>query len=294
MKNRLSDLIICVPSYRRKNPLILALVECCPDLTFHFCVRASEFNNGFYDEPQFKKDNIRFMLLENVSCIGETREAILQESIRLGYKFCLMIDDTQFCIHDASNRIQFFDTILDNCLRRFETDPLKDKAFSFIFSRKSFSLSQNKQETYFITQLCQTYILNLELIQQYDLHFKRMDVVGVEDLIFYFEACCKGLVALSDTRFLRVGQMPSVKKKGGCHEGNEKRREQDVQNERFDILVKYVNSLDDNLYDKNLVKRVDSILYPGTFYYKFDTDYAMDKLVKCYPFIKDIKIAKDY
>ena len=104
-----------------------------------------------------------------------------------------------------------------------------------------------------------------------------MNVVGVEDLMFYYEAALKGLVALSDTRFIRIGLIPSVKKSGGCHVGNEHRKERDVQNERFDILINYCNKQN---YVKPFIKRVDSVLYPGTFYYKFDTKYAKRVLIE--------------
>lgn len=274
--NDLSKLIICIPSYKRDNPVILSTITHTDNLTFHFCVRRSDYENGYYDKPQFKLPNLKFMLLDNVNCIGETRDAILQESIKLGYKYCMMIDDTQFGLHDITNRIQNLKTILSNCIDRFETDKLKDKAFAFIFSRKAFSTVPNKCATYFISQLCQTYILNLDVIQKYDLHFKKMSIVGVEDLMFYYEAARKGLVALSDTRFIRIGLMPSVKKTGGCHVGNEKRNEQDVQNERFAILTNYCKQQN---YTEPFIKRVNSVLYPGTFYYKFDTKYAKKKLL---------------
>ena len=280
-----SNVMICIPTYKRKFFAALGLITTNPDLIFHLCVRKEEYENGFYDNEIFKQPNIRFVLLENVNCIGETREAILQESIKRGYKYCMMIDDTTYCIHDTTNRMYTLSSIINSCLFRFETDEFKDKAFSFIFSRKAFSNSANKQKTYFISQLCQVYIINLALVQEYDLHFKRMDLVGVEDLIFYFEACTKGLVALSDTRFIRTGLMPSVKKEGGCHHGNEERKEKDVQHERFVIMERYVDTLSNDL-DKKFLKRVDSVLYPETYYWKLDTKYALKKL-KGHEFYED-------
>lgn len=273
----LSKLIICIPTYKRENPAILSLIRYTPNLDFYLCVRTSEYLSGYYDKPQFKLDNLKFMLLDEPQCIGETREQIMQRAIQDGYEYCLMIDDTQFGLHDTTNRITTLKTILSNCLKRFATDKYKDKAFAFIFSRKSFLNGPKKCKTYFLSQLCQTYILNLGICKEYDLHFKPMNVVGVEDLMFYYEAACKGLIALSDTRFIRIGLMPSVKKEGGCHVGNEKRHEQDVQNERFAILTKYY---EEQGYTEPFIKRVDSVLYPGTFYYKFDTKYAKHKFIK--------------
>lgn len=282
----ISNLIVCVPSFRRKWPAILSFIRYTEDVTFYLCVRKEEYDNGYYNEVQFDLLNLKFMLLENVSCIGETRDAILQKSIELGYKYCLMMDDTQYGIHDTTNRIQTFKTILSNCIDRFETDPFANRAIAFNFARKAFSTDVKRQKTYFITQLCQTYIINLELVKKYDLHFKRMDVVGVEDLTFYAESYLKGLIVLSDTRFIRIGQMPSVKKSGGCHVGNEHRKERDVQNERFATMLKYFA---DNNLDINCIKYVDSVLYPGTGYYKFDCKKALKLMYDKYHLIKDIK-----
>lgn len=272
----LPDVIVCVPTYKRKWPAILSLIRYTPNVTFTLCVRKEDYDAGYYDDAQFNLPNIEYMLLTNVKCIGTTREFIVQESIRRGYKYCMMIDDTQYGIHDIHNRMHTFSGILRNCVNRLETDVLRDKAFGLNFTRKTFKQKFSSEETYFVSQLCQTYILNLDVIKKYDLHFGAMDTVGVEDLIFYYEACRKNLVCLNNTRFIRIGQMPSVKKEGGCHYGNERKCEQDVQNERFAILEQYVKTMN---YTEPYLKRVDSILYPGTFYYKLDTKTAKKMIV---------------
>lgn len=274
----LSKLIVCVPTYKRKWPAVLSLIRYTDDIDFYLCVRKEDYEAGYYDEPQFKLPNLKFMVIDDVRCIGTTREAILRQSIELGYKYCFMLDDTQYGLHDTTNRIITLRTILHNCLERFESDKYADRAIAFNFARKAFSTIPKAQKTYFISQLCQTYIINLDLVQKYDLHFGAMDTVGVEDLMFYYTACNKGLVVLSDTRFIRIGQTPSTKKEGGCHYGNERRQERDVQNERFAIMLQYMDSLPES-YDKAFIKRVDSVLHPGTCYYKLDTKYAKKTLL---------------
>ena len=272
--SNINDVMICVPTFKRKWPAILSFIRYTDNVKFHLFVRKDDYDAGYYDEPQFKLDNVEFVILEGVRCIGTTRESILQEAIRRGYKYCMMIDDTQYGLHDTSDRIKTFKTMVETCLERFDKDVHRHKAFAFNYSRKAFTNSLDKCEVYFISQLCQTYILNLDIIQKYDLHFKPMDEVGIEDLTFYYEACAKGLVALSDTRFIRIGQTPSTKKTGGCHDGNEKRSEQDVQNERCALLKEYFEKMG---YNEPYLKRVDSVLFPGTFYYKLNTRYAREK-----------------
>lgn len=275
----IDNLIICIPTYKRKWPSILSIIRTNQDLTFHMFVRKDDFNNKYYDEPQFKLNNLKLIPIDNVDCIGSTRESILQYAINFGYKYCFMIDDTQYGIHDTTNRVKYLSTILENCIKRFETDKYKDVAFAFNFSRKAFSTNLKKQKTYFISQLCQTYILNCDICKKYDLHFKSMQEVGIEDLDFYIEAADKGLIALSDTRFIRIGEHPSIKREGGCHYNMEGKTERDTQNIRADKLADYIIK-NDNIKDKLFLKRVDSVLYPGTYYYKFDTKYAKQKLIK--------------
>lgn len=275
--NNLDELIICIPTYKRKWPTILSLIRTNQDLTFNMFVRKDDYDIGYYDEPQFKLSNLKFIPIDNVECIGTTREVILQYSIQQGYKYCFMIDDTQYGLHDTTNRILKFSTILNACLKRFETDNCKDRAVAFNFSRKAFSTSVNKQKTYFISQLCQTYILNCEICKNYDLHFKKLNDVGIEDLCFYIEAADKDLIVLSDTRFIRIGECPSKKREGGCHYNMEGKTERETQNIRAYKLADYVNKY---IVDKNFLQKVDSILHPGTFYYKFNTKYAKTKLIK--------------
>ena len=275
----LDNLIICIPTYKRKWLSILPLIRQNQDLIFHLFVRKDDFDKGYYYEKQFMLDNIRFIPITNVDCIGTTRDCILQYAIIKGYKYCLMIDDTQYGLHYITNKIKYLSTILKNCIDRFETDKYKDKAFSFVFSRKAFSTDLKRQKTYFLSQLCQTYILNCEICKKYDLHFKPMNEVGIEDLDFYIEACDKGLIALSDTRFIRIGEHPSIKREGGCHYNMEGTTERHTQNIRADKLADYIMT-NDNIKDKNFLKRVDSVLYPGTYYYKFNTKYAKQKLIR--------------
>lgn len=275
--NNLDKLIICIPTYKRKWPTILSLIRANQDLTFNMFVRKDDYDIGYYNEPQFKLSNLNFIPIDNVECIGTTREAILQYSIQQGYDYCFMIDDTQYGLHDTTNRISKFSTILNACLKRFETDSCKDRAVAFNFSRKAFSTSANKQKTYFISQLCQTYILNCKICKNYNLHFKKMNDVGIEDLCFYIEAADKELIVLSDTRFIRIGECSSKKREGGCHYNMEGKTERETQNIRAYKLANYV---DKYVVDKNFLQKVDSILYPGTFYCKFNTKYAKTKLIK--------------
>lgn len=274
-KDRLNDLCITIPTYKRKWPNFLQLVRQCDNLTFHVFVRENDYNNGYYNEPQFDLPNIKFVLLNDVHELGETRERMLQYAINNNYKYNLQMDDSQYGLQDTTGKINYFDSILLNCINRFETDIYKDKAFAFNFARKAYSNNIKKQKTYFLSQFCQTFILNCEICKQYDLHFHCLDYCGLEDLSFIIHAVNKGLIELSDTRFIKTGTAPCLpSSKGGCHDCNYK----ELNRKRVEGIYNYVMSTD-NIIDKNFLQKVDSILYPETYYYKFNTKYAKKKLL---------------
>lgn len=273
-----NEMIVCVPTYKRKWPVILSCIRSNKNITFYLFVRKSDYDNHYYDDEQFKLKNIVFVPIENVNCIGETREAILQYAISNKYKYCFMIDDTQYGLQDITDTYKSLYSILNACISRFEEDSKKDTSFAFVFHRKVKYVNRCLK-TYFLSQLCQTYILNCDVCKKYNLHFKAMKDVGIEDLDFYIEAADKNLVALSDTRFIRVGEPASISREGGCHYNMEAATNCETQLIRAKKLINYITS-NNCITDKNFLKIQQSILYPGTFYCKFDSEYARKKLIK--------------
>ena len=275
-KERLNDIFISVPTYKRKWPNFLQLARQYDNLIFHVFVREDDYNAGYYNERQFDLPNIKFITLNDVHELGETRERMLQYAINNNYKYNLQMDDSQYGIQDTTDRIKYFDNILLACIERFETDTYKDRAFAFNFPRKAYSNSQNKQKTYFLSQFCQMFMLNCEICKKYDLHFHCLDYCGLEDLSFIIHAADKNLIELSDTRFIRIGIAACLpNQKGGCHtvDYNE------LNKRRVEGIYNYIMTTD-SIKDKHFLKRVDSVLYPGTYYYKFNTKYAKHKLIK--------------
>ena len=266
-----NNILICIPTYRRQFIDAMCMIKNNPQIRFNICVRKDEYENGYYDIPFFDgNDNVRFIKLENVDDIGTTREAILNYAYDHDYKYVLMIDDTIYSIVNIGRKMSFVG-ILHNCLDRLENDPLASKAFGFIFPYHS-----QRLDTYFNTQLCQTYILNTKVCKENDLHFYRLKEVGVEDLYFYYQAVKKGLVALSDKQFVRIGQHPSApNRKGGCHDEN--KRGSDEQTERMNKLLEVIEN--DSEHDKEYIEKVHSVLYPGTQYIKMNTQLCYDRLI---------------
>lgn len=277
MTDRLKEMIICIPTYKRKWPSILACIRLNQDLDFTMFVRKDDYETGYYDEPQFKLDNLNFVVIDGVHELGMTREKMLQYAINKGYKYCMQIDDSQFGLQDITGQYVRLSEIINECLLRFETDKHKDKAFVMNFIRNVENVESFQQ--YFLSQLCQTFILNCKVCKQYDLHFYSLDECGLEDLSFVIHAADKGLIELSDARFIRIGRPGSVVgEKGGCHEEDDKNKYLQLNIKRAKDIERYVMNCND-IKDKQFLLVKQSILYPGTTYCKFNCDYARRKLL---------------
>lgn len=278
MKYTLNDIMICIPTYKRKWPTILSLIRLTPNLTFNMFVRDDDYNNGYYNEPQFKLNNLRFITINDVHELGETRERMLQYAIKHNYAFCLQIDDSQFGLQDITGNIKSFSGILEKCLERYETDKYKEKAFVMNFSSDIDFRRLSKPESYFESQMCQTYLFNCNVCKQYDLHFHSLDYCGLEDCSFIIHAADKGLIELSDCRYIRNGRHASTAgEKGGCHGNDTADTYLALNIKRAKDLEQYVMS-NNSIKDKKFLKVRQSILYPGTTYCKFDGKYARQKL----------------
>ena len=117
-----NNLIICIPTYKRKWPAILGCIRLNQDLLFHMFVRKADYEAGYYDEAQFKLDNLKFVPIDGVHELGMTREKMLQYAINNGYEYCMQIDASQFGLQDITGKYVRLSEIIDACLNRFKTD----------------------------------------------------------------------------------------------------------------------------------------------------------------------------
>lgn len=226
------NLVICVPTYKRKNPKILKMVADNPNVEFHFCVRRELYEQGFYQHLLNIK-NIRIVPFNNLTNIGNTRREIVNFANWLGKKYCMMIDDTQTEIYDYKKQTNDLKIITDDIIQRFEEDNFQYYAASFTIGKRK----KKEQHLYFQGQLCQVFILNLEVLNRYGINFKDCDEVGIEDLAFNIDCIAKGLINLSDSRYVRRGLPPCLNKEGGNHHESDNYDEQYLQNRILTLKV---------------------------------------------------------
>lgn len=275
--NKLDELLVCIPTYKRKWPSILACIRLNKDVNFTMFVREDDYNAGYYNESQFYLKNLKFVPIANVHELGLTREAMLQYAIQHNYKYCLQIDDSQFGLQDITCTYHWLKDILLECIKRFETDKYKDKAFAMVFPRKV----KNLNELYYTDQMMQTFILNCNICKKYDLHFKSLDECGLEDMTFVIRAADKNLIELGEPRFIRIGRQGAIfGEDGGCHEENDNAATYlALNNKRAYESANYVMN-DNSIKDKKFLLVKNSVLWPGTQYVKFDYKYARKKLLE--------------
>ena len=272
-----NNLIICIPTYKRKWPAILGCIRLNQDLLFHMFVRKADYEAGYYDEAQFKLDNLKFVPIDGVHELGMTREKMLQYAINNGYEYCMQIDDSQFGLQDITGKYVRLSEIIDACLNRFKTDKYSNKAFGMNFIRNVEDVDSYEQ--YFLSQMCQTFILNCKVCKQYDLHFYSLDECGLEDLSFIIHAANKGLIELTDSRFIRIGRPGSViGERGGCHDEDSIDKYRQLSIKRAKEIEAYIMNCS-SIKDKQFLSTCESILYPGTTYCKFNCSYARRKLL---------------
>lgn len=272
------EFIICIPTYKRKWPTILSCIRLNQDLEFVMFVRKEDYDNGYYNEPQFKIDNLKFITIDNVEELGMTREKILQYAIDNNYKYCMQIDDSQFGLQDVSDKYRKLSEIIEYCIKRFKNDKYKDKAFAMNFCREAYYIRPYDQ--YFISQLCQTFILNCKVCKEHDLHFRNLNECGLEDLAFTIEAVDKGLVELTDTRFIRVGRPGAVRgEKGGCHDDDNENKYRELNIRRTNTIINYVKN-NNNIKDKLLLEVSRDFFHLNLFYCRFNDVYARKKILK--------------
>lgn len=272
----MDNVIICIPTYRRKWPSILSCVRLNSSLTFHMFVRKKDYDDGYYNCEQFKISNLKLIPMTDVDEIGMTREKMLEYAIEHHYKYCMQIDDSQFGLQDIYGKIFWLEDIIKTCINELEKDKNYDRIFCINFARK---IDGNKIGiNYFFKQMVQTFIINCDVCKKYNLHFDNIHDCGLEDILFAIRAVDKGLIEFTDSRFIRIGRPGSIKGEvGGCHDTDGDKYIA-INKAKTDKLIEYIENAKD-ISDKKLLLAKPSVWYPGTFCCQLNTNYAKEKLL---------------
>lgn len=271
-----------VPTYKRKEPLILQMLHKDLNLVINLCVRHEELENGFYDHL---KDNKRVNLIDlgtGLKNLGDTRQRIIDYCKENRIDYCCMFDDCICDVYDKTLSNSITDT-LRNCIFSMATAKYAEYivGYSFVklryFDTKTGELKVKKNhnlkdEQYFVSYPGQAIILNVNLLSKYDINYHSLDEVGFEDAALFGDTVKAGLIWSGNVNVGIDGAVPNVPKAGGSHHDN------------FDVEVKYdkhnrmtYNYL--NMMGVHIAKQYRAYADSFISFLVWDFDYFRDTLV---------------
>ena len=187
-----------------------------------------------------------------------------------------MFDDGLTKVSDLSEE----DSTISSCIKK-AIDFLKKKqkehkevfCYTFYRLRNNF-LGVHKVDEYFVGFPLQAEIIDLDYIRKYNINFKSMKEVGLEDIAFFVDAVKAGLIFVSNQDIHIEGKLPNTIEKGGSHQEDidafEKKRDNDHKK-----LMQYVGKM----YGIMLTKKYRESLGFCLTYAKIDFSYFRDVLV---------------
>lgn len=200
---------VFVPSYNRPNAKLLQRLISEPEFPIILCIRREQ-------EEMYKayKDKCPILLLDNVTDISETREAIIQAAYPY-YENIFMFDDdiswldymipsqtktgkeSMRASRTCSGKYPRGIDILKMWMLSLQYDPkFESIALSTIGYRPdNWSISHaNKDNSYNSGSCIQCIHINTKLIQNQRVHYRPMRQVGAEDYAFQFDIMSSGLL----------------------------------------------------------------------------------------------------
>lgn len=279
--------MLCVPTYNRKEPKVLEMAKKDPYLEVNLFVRQEFIDSGFYNHLKGIKNVILRSLGYGVTCIGDTRQRIINFCVRNDIKYCAMFDDGicnfvedepfyEYCRPTIS---QTFEKVIDI----MENDPLSDRMVGFGFIKRlsyyadghvaRYDDSHLIENDYFMFAPFQTAIWNIELIKKHNLRFHTLQDVGFEDCAFFAD-CLKAGLVFGSRKWLKVdGVVPNETKAGGNHTLAE-----NIEH-KYDAQVKKCMQYIGNMYGVYIDKRYRSYAKGLLGFIVFDLNYFREVLV---------------
>lgn len=217
---------LCVPTYKRKNPKILSMLDKDEELEIYFFVRPEEDDVGFYNDLK-SNDRIHIIRIPyGITELGLTRKAIVDHCIDNNIEYCCMFDDCIDNVVDMTNPSLSISEVFDKSIELLEHDKLSKYISIFTFTKlayydktgqliKKYNHRIKDNEQYFVTYAGQAIIINIPLIKKYGINYRSMKDIGFEDACFLGENCKAGLICLGRKYIGIEGDIPNSNKEGG-------------------------------------------------------------------------------
>lgn len=251
---------ICIPTYKRKQPLCLKMLKEDSNVELNLFVRQELLDEKFYDELE-KRDRVNVISLGyGLHELGETRERIMQWCRDNEVKYCVMLDDGVYNIQssifsDIDSAYHITRTIELMCNRMdWEKENVIGASFMKYEAMNCYehktTLDKNIVEEYYLANVpTQAVLLDIKKCEKYDLHYKSLDKVGFEDCAFFVDALKKGCLYASAPQWLFAAIVPNAVKPGGSHEKTTNLEY------KYDFQMKRCKEYLGNIYGVTLEKR---------------------------------------
>lgn len=266
---------IYVPTYGRKQPAILSMLDKDVNICINLCVRTEDYRNGFYDHlKNIWRINI-IPIGENIHDIGETRQAILKYCYDRNIQYCTMIDDGITNIKDTTSRMSISQCV-ENAIYKMRNDVFSDLVFMYGFYREGMRyIGVHKDDTYFVGLTQQAFVIDVSKCYKHNIIFKPLNVCGIEDIAFLLDGIKEGLITIGNTNLVIEGKMPNKPEIGGNHKSLSNKDLASRYDSQHKVLEKYIG----NIYGMSLEKKFRKSLNESVTYAILNYAYFRDVLV---------------
>lgn len=263
---------IYIPTYKRKKPRCLELLDKDSNIVVDLCVRHEELENGFYDHL---KSIDRLNLIDigsNVIDLGDTRQRILDYCRSINERYCVMFDDTVSNVYSLKTN-----EVISVCLWHCIDQMIENQQLNIMFALSTEQRkhhAQNIDTKYFLHCPAQAFIIDTYLAHKYDIKFKPLSICGIEDMAFFIDTLKAGLLTCTN-RIINVIVETTLKKKdGGTH--TDELSVEDKCDRYCQGLRNYVG----NMYGVYFTKRYRHQIKDNVCFAAFDYEYFIDCLIK--------------
>ena len=221
---------LCVPTYKRKSPLILNMLEKDENLEIYFCCRNEEIETGFYDDLS-RLDRVHIVNLgDGLTELGETRQRVLEYCKNEGVQYCCMFDDgISNVVNELTN--DSISNVFTSCIDLMENDKLSEYIIGFTFTKRYYlndisntwkkrHNTEVKDRNYFLVHAGQAVMINVDKAFEHNISYKNMNICGFEDAAFEGDSIKEGLIWAGRKHIMIDGLVPNCAKPGGSHHDN--------------------------------------------------------------------------
>ena len=277
----MKEYAICIPTYKRKNPLCLKLLEQDKSIELNLFVRQELLDEKYYDDlAKIERVNI-IDLGKGLHELGETRSKIMKWCRSHSIRYCVMLDDGVYKLYNKriKGERQIHDCIM-SMINRLKSENAYfvgasfGKAEAMYCDNTTIDISSNIKQRYVLANVpTQAVLLDTNRCLLHHLRYKSLDEVGFEDCAFFIDALKKKCLYASDPSWQFAAIIPNAVKEGGSHENNT-----DLER-KYDIQMKRCKEYIGNIYGVTMEKRYRRYAQSMLTMIEIDCDYFLEVLV---------------